>query len=161
MDRQMYRQMHNRCVVHANINAHTRKIGAQTCGRFTATGAGAAWVALVGFMQWIPSLLIYSWCQLKLNLYSGKEPHRKTKKKSFVLFCFLLKSCWKSARFETSESMSILLAHLFQHCYGDIFDWWVSFAFLSGMHRCIDRWIEKWTDIRWTDTWMDRLVADG
>ena len=41
----MYRQMHNRCV------AHARKIGAQTCGRFTAIGAGAAWVALVGFMQ--------------------------------------------------------------------------------------------------------------
>ena len=145
-----------RCVVHANVNAHARKIGAQTCGWFTENGV--AQVALVSFMQWIPSLLIYGWCQIKLNLYSGKEPPRKTNKKSIVLF--FVKSCWKSARFETSKSMSILLAHLFQRCYGDIFSWWVSFAFLSGIHRCIDRRIEKWTGIRWIDTRMDRLVAD-
>ena len=52
---------------------------------------------LDSFIQQVPSLLIYGWCQMKLTLYSGKESPRKMEEKLlfFSLFFFFFKELLK------------------------------------------------------------------
>lgn len=110
----------------------------QTCGRrFTAT-----WVGLVLFSEF-PVSLSNLMGDARWSYFCAVKKNHSRRQRRKAVFCFLLRvaESWTiTARSDASESVSILLAQLFRRCCGDIFSWWASLAFFSGvkwmwMHR--------------------------